>query len=158
MSVILFSLGEPSLLEASKDPSVRSFRLSIFSPVPTRKVAVRLTIAPDGSGRVTSIVAGGKSAEVKRNERSVSAAEVDNFLQLVDRAEFWSMTSSDPYPNTDEKGRPAYVMDPSAWMLEGAQKGSYHNVFRWSPRRDNVYRELARYLAKDLAKLDGFTL
>lgn len=67
------------------------------------------------------------------------------------------MTSSDPYPTTDARGRPAYVMDASAWMLEGAQRGSYHDVFRWSPKQESVYRELARYLAK-LARLDGLAI
>jgi hypothetical protein len=94
LSAILFSLGEPSLLESSKDPSVRSFRLSIFSPVPTHRIAVRLMIAQDGGGQIISIVGGDKTAEFKKNERSVSAADVDKFLQMVDRAEFYDQQRS----------------------------------------------------------------
>jgi hypothetical protein len=37
LAVILARLGEPSLLEAAKDASVRSFRVSYFSPVPVHE-------------------------------------------------------------------------------------------------------------------------
>jgi hypothetical protein len=158
LSQTLFSLGEPSLLEASKDPSVRSFRLSIFSSVPIHGIAVRLVINPDGSGKINAAVAGGKTSEIKRIERNVSVADVEKFLSLVDKARFWSMTSGDSDPTADSKGRRAYVMDGSEWMLEGVQKSSYHCVFRSNPNPQSSYVEVARYLSKDLAKLDELSM
>lgn len=56
LPLVLASLREPSLLEAAKDATVRSFRVTFFSPVPEHEVAIRLIVNSDGSGQITSAV------------------------------------------------------------------------------------------------------
>jgi hypothetical protein len=154
-SVILASLSEPSLLEAAKDANVLSFRVSYFTPVPVREVAVRLFVNADGSGQITSAVSLGAAAGVKRTQNSVSAAEVNKLLQLLEKVEFWSMSSIEhTEPKTDAAGRPVYVLDGSWWMVEGVHEGSFHYVYRRNPKPSPI-TEVGCYLAKDLAKPEG---
>src|SRR4029077_2688844 len=68
--VALASLGEPSFFEASKNTSVFSFRVSYFSPVTEREIAVRLVINSDGSGQITSAVSLGAASGVKRTQNN----------------------------------------------------------------------------------------
>jgi|GEM_PF-4938689 len=151
LSNVLFHLKEPSLLEAANDERVRSFRVSFFSPVPTHEVAVRLFINPDGSGEITTNIASSSQAEVKRSTNRVQPAEVDRFLQLINKAEFWSTPSVET--NDKQDGRKPYVMDGAFWMLEGVQNGEFHYVYRRNPTLTPI-TEIGCYLAKDLAKAD----
>jgi hypothetical protein len=147
--VILGSLGEPSLLEAAKDESVRSCRVSYFSPVPVHEVAVRLLVNADGSGQITSAVSSGSTTGVKRTKKSVSAADVNRLLEIVEKAGFWSMNSIEQ--KTDVVGPKSYEFDGAWWMLEGVQNGSFHYVFRRNPKPSPI-TDIGCYLAKELAK------
>jgi hypothetical protein len=152
-SVILASLSEPSLLEAAKDSSVHSYRVSYFSPVPTHEMAVRLVVSADGSGQIASVVSSGEASGVKRTKNSVSSADVDKFLQLVEKAGFWSMSSNEDTEQKDAAGRKLYVLDGSFWMVEGVRNGSFHYVYRRNPKPSPI-TEIGCYLAKGLAKID----
>ena len=153
-SVMLASLSEPSLLEAAKDANVLSFRVSYFSPVPLREVAVRLVVNADGSEQVTSAVSSGAAAGVKRTQNSVSAADVKKLLKLLEKVEFWSMSSTEhTEQRTDDAGRKAYVLDGSWWVVEGVHEGSFHYVYRRNPKPSPI-TEIGCYMAKDRAKPD----
>jgi hypothetical protein len=153
-SAILASLGEPSLLEAANDAKVRTFRVSYFSSQPVREIAVRLVVNADGRGQITSAVWIGAASGVRRTQNGVSAADVDKLLQLLERVEFWSISSTeDDEKKTDAAGRKAYVMDGSNWMVEGVHEGSFHYVYRQNPKPSPI-TEIACNLAKDLAKPD----
>jgi hypothetical protein len=150
----LASLGEPSLFEAAKNTSVFSFRVSYFSPVPVREIAVRLAINSDGSGQITSAVSSGAASGIKRTQNNVSVADVNKLLQLLAKVDFWSISSSeDDEKKTDTAGRKVYVFDGSYWMVEGVHEGSFHYVYRLSPKPSPI-TEIACNLAKDLAKPD----
>jgi hypothetical protein len=150
----LASLREPSLFEASKDTSVFSFRVSYFSPVPEREIAVRLVVSSDGSGQITSAVSSGAASGVKRTQNTVSAADVNKLLQLLVKLEFWSISSTeDDERKPDAAGRKAYVMDGSYWMVEGVHEGAFHYVYRQNPKPSPI-TEIACNLAKGLAKAD----
>ena len=150
----LASLNEPSLFEAAKDTSVFSFRVSYFSPVPKREIAVRLVINSGGSGQITSAVSSGAASGVKRTQNSVSVADVNKLLQLLAKVEFWSISSNESdETKIDAAGRKVYVMDGSYWMVEGVHEGSFHYVYRHSPKPSPI-TEIACSLAKDLAKSD----
>lgn len=58
---------EPSLLEVAKDTTVRSFRVTYFSPVPVHEVAVRLIVNADGSGQIASAVSSGAETGVRQD-------------------------------------------------------------------------------------------
>lgn len=151
--MVLASLGEPSLFEASKDMSVVAFRLSYFAPVPGLRGAVRLVVNADASGLViVSAISSGAGAEIKRNQNSVSATEVNKLLQLVSRAEFWSMSGIEtPDQKTDAAGRKPYLMDGAFLTVEGVHQGLFHYVSRRYPEPGPI-TEIACYLGKDLAK------
>jgi hypothetical protein len=59
----------------------------------------------------------------------------------LEKADFWNMT-----PNELPRG-----LDGANWIIEGAKKGKYHIVDRWSPE-DGPFREAALYLI-NLSKL-----
>jgi hypothetical protein len=151
LTSFLASLGEPSLLEVAKDSGVLSYRLSYFSPMPTRAIVVRLVVNSDGSGQISSATSSGKLAEFKRAKDTVSAADVKQLLQLVEQVEFWSMPSTEQKNN---RSRNMYVLDGSWCMIEGARDGSFHFALRRS-LRPGPFTQLARSLAKDLAKIDN---
>jgi hypothetical protein len=151
----LVSLGEPSLFEAAKNTSVFSFRVSYFSPVPEREIAVRLVINSDGSGQITSAVSLGAASGVKRTQNSVSAADINKLLQLLAKVEFWSISSAEE--KTDAAGRKVSVMDGSFWMVEGVHEGSFRYIYRQSPKPSPI-TEIACNLATDLAKPDDSSI
>ena len=93
LAAILRSFGEPSLLESAKDASVFSFRVSYFSPVPVREIAVRLVVNSDGTGRIMNTVSSDTSSGVRRTENRASKVEVDKLLQLIEKVGFWSTNS-----------------------------------------------------------------
>ena len=152
---LLTSLGEPSLFEAAKDVTVRSFRVTFFSPVPVHEVAVRLIVNADGSGQVTSVVSSGTEKRIRRTTNNVSKADVDKLLELVNKAGFWAVPSTEPEPPTT--GRKYYVFDGFWWMLEGVQNGSFHYVFRQNPKPTAI-TEIGCYLAKNLVKADSYVV
>jgi len=153
LCLILAHLNEPSLFEEAKDPSVTSFRVSFFSPVPTREIAIRLLIRADGSGEISSAFSLGEGRETRNSKLRVSTADVNRFLQLIELAGFWAAPSSETEPQTDSAGRKAYVLDGAFWMLEGVRQGSFHYVFRRNPE-GNSMTEVGYYLAKDLLRPD----
>jgi hypothetical protein len=152
--VALASLNEPSLVEAAKNSSVFSFRASYFSPVPERKVAVRLVVASDGSGLVASAVSPDATSGIRRAQNKVSVADVNRLLQLLAKVEFWSIPSTeDDGKKTAAPGRKEYVMDGSYWTVEGVHEGSFHYVYRQNSKPSAI-TEIACSLAMDLAKPD----
>ena len=150
-SQYLAFVGEPSLLETSKNTNVVSYRLSWLGSQTGRVVAVRLIVNSDGSGEVISAVASGIPWVVRKWNNAVSASDLQRFLQLVEDGKFWSLR-----PTEHNRG---YGLDGTVWIVEGVRNGSYHCVYRWSPDElPSQFTEIGRYLAKDLAKLDDSTI
>jgi hypothetical protein len=158
IAAFLPSLGEPSLYEAAKDPNLVSLRASFFSPIPAHAVAVRLVVDADGSGQIISAVLMDSKSGVKKTQNDVSANEVSKLLQLLAKADFWSIPSvEDPGPKTDAAGHKVYVIDGPHWMVEAAREGSFHYVYRYTPKTSPV-TEIACHLAKDVASSDDSTI
>lgn len=154
-SAYLRFMNEPSLLRKSENSTIVSFRLSRLTPL-GKMVAVRLVVNTDGSGQITSAVASldsqGRLSNVNRTNVGVSAAGVRQFLQLVEKVNFWSMRSTVP-KSEEDTGRKVYVLDSTNWVVEGVRSGSFHYVFRQS-QVPGPLTEIWRYVAKDLANLD----
>jgi len=151
LPVILYYLGEPSLLEAAKDRTAVSFRVSYFSPVPVNETAVRLVVDADGGGKILTAVSLGArtGAKVNRTKNDVSAVDVDRFLQFAEKAGFWSTGNTETERNTNGAAGTAYVLDGSWWMLEGVRNGSFHYIYRRNPKPSRI-TEIGCYLAKNL--------
>jgi len=145
-------MGEPSLLEAAKDASITSYRLSWLGGKTGRVVAVRLTVNSNGDGQITSEVASGSPTAVRKGNNTVSASDVQKLLQLVESAKFWSMRPTEQKTDGDT-GHKFTELDGTFWIVEGVRNGSYYSVYRRTPD-SNSFTEIGRYLAKDLAKLD----
>jgi hypothetical protein len=152
-STYLNYIGEPSLLAGARDANVTSYRLICIGCQSPNLLVLRISVRSDGNAAVSSTLAtvdgSGKPTVGGRSERSASAADLNHFLRCVERAGFWSM------PTTLQEKNKTANMDGAAsrWVFEGATKGNYHVVFREGPQEGPV-TEMARVLAKDLAKLD----
>ncbi len=149
-SHFLSYMGEPSLLDKANDNNALVFRVSFFRSQHGTVVAVRLVVDTDGTARITSAVS---STPVQRTKDNVSAAGIEKFQQLVEKAGFWSMRVTEPVSPLDN-GRKVYVLDGMPWLMEGVRNGKYHFVFRENPVVPSSFTEIGRYLTKDLAKLD----
>jgi hypothetical protein len=147
----LSRIGEPSLLAAARDPSVISYRFESLGGQTGRMLAVRLSLNPDSSARISAAEESGTPRVLHRTKNSASAADVNKFLQLVEKAGFWSMSASEP-ENPDARRR-VYKMDVSTWTFEGVHNGRYHVVFRSGPEQ-SPFTDMVHFLARDLAKLD----
>jgi hypothetical protein len=150
-SAYLSSVGEPSLLAATQDPSALSYRLDWLSAQHGYVLAVRISVKPDGSATLTSVEESGTPAVLRRTQSSVSGADGKKFLKMVDNSKFWSMPAMEQ-ENPDPRRR-VYKRDASTCLFEGVRNGSYHVVFRQGlePSR---FTEMVRFLTKDLASLD----
>lgn len=152
LCVLFAEFGEPSLFKAaSNDPALYSFRVSAFAPVLMHKVAVRLVIDADGNGHISSANESYPDGVLKRTKEDVEKTDVDKFLEIVNRAKFWTAPTHEPQSNPIVNGRPAYTTDGSDWMLEGVRNGTFHYVFRENPEH-SALTAVGCFLARDLVK------
>lgn len=114
-------------------------------------VAIRVIVAPDGTGELTTRVGGGAGGYapgplIENQMRKLSTVEVKHFLHQINGAHFWELP-------TEEKKESTYVeIDGAQWILEGIQDGNYHIVDRWSPKKGE-YRALCWFFVSKLACL-----
>jgi hypothetical protein len=147
-STQLRALREPSLLHLAGKPLSQSYRF-LWLRTFNHPVAVRIDIKPDGTATLAIKVASGAGGYapgtlIENTTRALSNTEVNRFLALVDRVNFWSA----PNPVDDQTGT-----DGSQWIIEGVRDGKYHVVDRWMPK-SGVAHELGMSLAFDLAKMN----
>jgi hypothetical protein len=81
----------------------------------------------------------GKADRLKTSKsKSISPAQVAQFISLVEKVGFWHL----PTEFTDPPG-----LDGSVWVIEGMDRGEYRHVQRWSPQNGGV-KELGHMLVK----------
>ena len=147
----LQTIGEPALAHAAKERTAHAYRL-IWRAFPSGTgVVVRLSIDMDGTAAVVSkVTEGGNEGRVVLDKTDKIAAEdVYQFLEVVKRDDFWSVTSY-------EIQEPPLAKDGATWIVEGVRGGAYHAVYRRNPKPSR-YTEIGRYLAKKLARLGDDT-
>jgi hypothetical protein len=137
---------EPSLLPGAQDRTVVSYRFESWMRRGSQILVVRLSLNPDGSARVVTVDQSGNPAAVHRTERTAPAVDVKKFLELIEKANFWSTSTID---NNQRQ-----IYDGVPWIFEGLRDGKYHVVIRddWPSSPSN---ELLRYLTIDLGKVDA---
>ena len=143
-SQVLSQFNEPSLFAAAQDSSALSYRVESMAGRKWQIFAVRVSVSSDGSARVVAVGVSGTPSTLHRTEHSASAAEVKKFLQLVDKADFWSMRAG-------ESGQGYF--DADTWVFEGVRNGAYHAVVR-SGGMSKPLVDMVHFLLRDLAKLD----
>jgi hypothetical protein len=143
-SQVLSQFNEPSLLAAAQDSSALSYRFESMAGQKWQFLVVRVSISSDGSARVFAVELSGTPPILHRTEHSASAADVKKFLQLVDRADFWSMRAT-------ESGQ-GYYRDSGSLVFEGVRNGTYHVVVR-DGGQGRPFVDMMHFLAVELAKL-----
>ena len=140
----LTAMNEPSLWDRSKDSATESYRF-LWLRTFHHPAALRLELAPDGSGVLTVKVLSGQGGYdpgdlIENREVRVDKVKLKRFFDLLSAARFWDLPSEDQNPNE-------IVNDGAQWIVEGAREGHYHVVDRVSPRR-GPYRDIALLLMK----------
>jgi hypothetical protein len=88
----------------------------------------------------------GDAPELIKNEsKLLSRAEIQSFLEMVEKQKYWNLPTKDEDPN-------AMGMDGAQWILEGVRDGNYKIVDRWSPE-DGPVRKLCYKMLSDFAKI-----
>jgi hypothetical protein len=144
----LRAMGEPSLWELSQSQMAATYRF-LWLRTFHHPVSARLSIATDGSGElVVKVLNGAGGYEpghlIQDRKITVSKDDVNDFLQLLEKANFWSSPT--------EEG--AGGCDGAQWVMEAAKRGRYHVVDRWSPKEGDAYRNAALFLAITLGGLN----
>ncbi len=136
----LKAMNEKSLLNDSDEQTeiyrflwLRSFHHPIFVRVERySRYSIKIfTKELDGAGGYQP----GKS--LRSGEFTIYEKEWNEFLTLLEKADFWKMAS-----NNEDLGR-----DGAQWILEGVKESRYHIVDRSSPR-EGEYREACIFLLK----------
>lgn len=134
----LEAMNEESLLKSANENTeiYRFFWLRAFHP----PVFVRIEKSEKGVKLFSKELDSTGSAEPGSVLRSIEISLKDEdfckFLNLIDDANFWQMTTP------SNMGR-----DGASWVLEGVSENRYHIVDRWSPR-DGDFREACIFLLK----------
>ena len=144
----LRALREPSVaaLAGTQGHAYRFLWLRTFDA----PIAVRIDVAPDGSGTLTVKVTSGRGGYepgtlVTDQRRAMPRAEVRQFLSRLNTARFWTLPTREP--EIEEDGSITVKADGAQWILEGVRRGRYHVVDRLGPE-PGAYREAALWLVR----------
>lgn len=88
----------------------------------------------------------GDPPRFRKTEKSVTAIDVEHFLQEIEKTSFWSMTRE-----TDPDKRRKYVFDDGITILEGARGGKYHVVMRHDSELGEL-NEVTKFLGNHLGR------
>jgi len=135
----LNALQEPSLFALSNDSKVQCYRLLLL-PSFKKPMAVRLTLKRDNTGTLDVKITNGQwgyepGQLIESKTINIYQKQVTNFLQLLDKANFWHL------PARDER----FGLDGTTWIIEGVKDGKYQVEKRWSPE-EGAYLEAALFL------------
>lgn len=143
----LNGVEEPPLVVPPAGFEIEAYRLTWMGFPSGRGVILRLQILPDGTGqlfvRQVSMSSAGLLPAKDAQDLAVPAAGVNRFLELIGKANFWTLSYKVPEP---------LIFDGSDWILEGVHNQEYHAVSRHEPD-GSFLTEIGRYLAEDLAHL-----
>jgi hypothetical protein len=147
-AIYLRTMSEPSLYLASHDSAVVVYRF-LWLRTFHHPIVVRLSVRSNGSGALTVLQTSGsggfRTGTVTVNRTvEVSTQQVQGFLQLLQKLDFWSLPT--------EGGPPG--LDGAEWILEGVEHGKYHIVVRWSPEKGDFRKACFRLLSLSGLRVD----
>jgi hypothetical protein len=135
----LRQLREPSLLERKNRRGYSVYRFLLipsFSP----SLVIRLVVNPNGTGMLAAKLRtngwGDDENAPREQTLPVSSEQVNEFLNLLHEADFWSLPTA----------KSGYGFDAEEWLLEGKRNGKYHVVDRWSGSMEATYSRVCNYL------------
>jgi hypothetical protein len=148
----LNAMGEPSLLQASRDPELEIYRF-LWLRTFDHPMTIRVHIRPNGLNELSAVELSGQAGYdlgkiSKRSSFKISETQLREFSEHLEKSHFWSLPTTEEHPNQVH-------LDGAEWILEGVKDGKYHVVVRWSPETGNDYRALClSLLALSQLKVD----
>lgn len=157
LSGCLRSFGEASIWQVSQNhvPGAvyRFIWLRSFHPA----ISVRLNIAADGTGTLTTKVSNGccdcaplpadtkqRPFRIQTTVREISTPELSRFISFVGTLHFWTLPS-----RKESLAGP----DGADWVIEASKDGHYQMIDAWSPPSGDPVQTLGRFMLFDLAHL-----
>jgi hypothetical protein len=142
-SAHLAALREPSLRYPGAGEEREVYRL-LWLRTFQEPVAVRVVFSPDAGAtlfvKITDGYGGYEAGRLRsRRVRALSVAEIATLRAALARAAFWSQPVEDAARRTG--------IDGVRWIVEGADRGRYHVVHRWSPE-SGPFKDLGLILLK----------
>jgi hypothetical protein len=134
----LRQLREPSLLE---EKNRRGYSVYRFLRIPSfwPSLVIRLVVNPDGTGSLVAKRTNSQGEDESapwEQSLPVSSEQVNDFLNLLHEAGFWSLPTA----------KSTYGFDGEEWLLEGKRNDKYHVVDRWSGAMEATYSRVCNYL------------
>jgi hypothetical protein len=136
----MYALGEKPLWPASENET--TYRFTYLGAFTGSKVAT-LTVNSDGTGVVKVRILGVGLSVAVDEAKTVRQDQVTDFLTRLQNAHVWQTPTVEP----------RFVLDGAEWILEGADRGTYHVAVRSSPDfvskyspGDKPFAEAARLL------------
>ena len=146
----LAALQEPSIWGMSRQaPTVEVYRFlwlrSFHNPI-----SVRLNVASDGTGVLTSKETNGKAGHdpetlIRNTSERLSKEQTQWFLRRLDDVGFWKLPARQQVPERTSH------LDGAQWIVEASKDGHYQIVDRWSPPPDDPIHTLGMMLTNGLA-------
>lgn len=101
------------------------------------QVSITMEIQEGGGAQLRLQVYKRASRKLESRTLSLTKAQVEDAVSLIEQAGFWNMTT---------EGEASGGMDGAEWVLEGVQNGQYHIVTRWDASRTSFGRALLELL------------
>ena len=143
-------MGESPLDEMASLRVQEIYRVLVETRPSNIPVVVRISVRPDGTGQLAAKSESARLPGVLTVNRKaeVSRTDVNDFLNALKNSGFWSM------PTLEEIDiHQPVVLGAPGWMVEGEKEGSFHAVFRTTPRLASL-RGPAMFLVANLARVD----
>jgi len=143
-SSFLAAMKEPSLLEGGTQEQSSTYRLMLVISREAR--SYRLQIQPGGTGILTAksvVLYAHKPATLTvKPSILVHAQQVQQFLSLMQKADFWSLETEPMSKKSSQR------MDAALWIMEGSRSGEYHLVDRWATKKETDLGRACLFLMK----------
>ena len=141
------AIGEPSIYQAAKDPSVEVYRFTWLRTF-HHPVAIRVEIKPDGTGILTTKICDGAGGYgpgklMTNSQVNLSRDAINSIQNKFEKEQFWQLPAEE-----DRGGK-----DGAEWIVEAARAGSYHLVVRWTPESGPIH-DLGAMFLFDLEKME----
>jgi hypothetical protein len=147
----LVALGQTPLPPKAHDHNAHVYRFTWLRTF-DHPICIVLKVQRSGKSALGYFESSGKggydpgSITVAENRR-LSVRETRQFLELLDRASFWSQRAIDrvqPLDSDDSKVI-TIQLDGAIWIIEGVRDGRYQMVDQWSPE-SGAFRDAALFL------------
>jgi hypothetical protein len=159
---IFHEFNEPSFLTLVEKGAAKDKRMFRFTWLRSFDRPICITLIADGRMTLTSKALDGKGRQEPRKlvapvPVAVTGADFDQFLKLIDDADFWQMVPTESnadnhwcWSGNDKTWFRAHHSgkDGATWTLEYCDENCYSFAERWSPTSTSAFRKACLFLVK----------